>query len=426
MTLRSLTLRTLVASMAAVGIGMVNSILLARWMGPTGRGEIAAAMLWPSILVYTSSMGMFSATTFFSTQLDVRVESVLGNSLFFSFAQSIGAVLLGFFTLPWLLSSQSGMVLNVSRLYLLVIPLSLVTINCTSLLQGRMQIGVTNWLRLIVPTGYLVGVIFLKYSGFLTLLNIIILHLLLNIIALGAGVFIMWRLRTIRELGCDVGLAKKMLKYGLKVQVGEVSQTANVRLDQALMAAWLPPAQLGFYVVAVSAAGIPNILSSTVRFIITPAISNTEAARDKHALLIVAFRKYWILSLLIGIAIGAILPFTIPLVFGVNFIAATLPALILLVGAIAVGAKDVLTGGSQGLGNPWLSSRIDLITFCITGVLLFLLLPRFGIIGAALITTSVYLVQLVLIVINLNRSHNITPLSLFRLNLADMREVLRS
>ena len=64
--LRPLILRTLVTNLVLSAIGLLNSVLLSRWLGPAGRGEVAAAMLWPTLLVYLSSLGLISAILYFA------------------------------------------------------------------------------------------------------------------------------------------------------------------------------------------------------------------------------------------------------------------------------------------------------------------------------------------------------------------------
>ena len=43
--LRSLIVRTLLTSFEIAALGFASSILLSRWLGPAGRGEVAAPIL---------------------------------------------------------------------------------------------------------------------------------------------------------------------------------------------------------------------------------------------------------------------------------------------------------------------------------------------------------------------------------------------
>jgi O-antigen/teichoic acid export membrane protein len=422
--LRSLIFRTLVTNSGLVALGLVNSILLSRWLGPTGRGEVAAAMLWPTLLVYLSSMGLIASVLYFAATPDSKLQPIFANAMALAVIQGAVALIIGYVALPYLLHSQTAAVVNAGRLYLLVIPLSLSTQYGISILQGRMHMKAFNWLRTILPFGYLTGTLTLATVGHLVLLNIVILHLCLNVVAWIGTLAILLKLGMRPSFQIERDLGKQMLKYGAKVQVGNASGLANQSLDQVLMAAWLPPAYLGLYVVAVSSASLCQVFSLAVQMVSTPSITRCESQSERAAVLESVFRRYWVFSLLITLAIAGILPLAIPIVFGVNFSAAIWPAEILLLGALFVGAKEVLAGGAQALGNPWLGSKAQLLALLVTVGLLYVLLPSMGITGAAIATSAAYGTQLIMVLSGLQRSHGIPASKLLRIKPTDLRSAL--
>ena len=124
-------------------------------------------------------------------------------------------------------------------------------------------------------------------------------------------------------------------------------------------------------------------------------------------------------------AVAAILPFGIPLVFGPEFGDAIWVAEVLLVGSLLIGARDVLSGGANALGDPWLSSKAQLCAFVATVVLLCALLPRFGILGAAVSSSAAYAIQLGIIVRGLHVSHAIRSISLFHIERNDIKSAVQ-
>jgi O-antigen/teichoic acid export membrane protein len=417
--IRSLILRTLVTNSGITALGLANSVLLSRWLGPAGRGEIAAAMLWPVLLVYLSSIGLLVSSVYFSAQPHSKPRIVFNNAIVLGLLLSVVALPVGYVMLPWLLKSQTSAVISASRLFLLVIPLSLISQFGIGVLEGRLRMVASNWLRTIVPFGYLAGTLSLTSLGRLTLINILLLHLFLNAATLICAVAVLAKLGIAAGFQVDLGLAKQMLKYGSKVHVGNLSNLANLSLDQVLMAALFPPAFLGLYVIAVSSAGLSQMFSQAVQTVATPGIAQKESGSDRILLLQGVFRPYWLISFVIMITIGALLPILIPVVFGSAFRGAVWPAEILLLGSFFVGAKQVLAGGAQALGDPWLSSKASLIAVAVTVALLLVLLPKIGIMGAAIATTTAYFAELTVVVYGLYRGHSISPVSLFRLNSRD-------
>jgi len=422
--LRSLIWRTLITNFALAALGLVNSILLSRWLGPAGRGEVAAAMLWPTLLVYLSSLGLITGILYFAALPESKPQAIFANGLWLGLSQGAAAILVGFAALPWLLRSQTGEVVVAGRVYLLVIPISLIIQYGISILQGQMRIVAFNRLRLILPAGYLVGTIILMLAGQLALLNIILLHLLLNVIVIVAMLMALSKSGIYPRLGVHGALARQMLKYGAKVHIGNITGLANMSLDQVLMAAWLPPTYLGLYVVAVSAAGLAQIFSQAVQMVLTPRITQKESLAERAAVLQGAFRRYWLLSFLVTLLIAALLPVALPLVFGANFKEAVWPAEVLLLGIFFLGAKDVLSGGAQALGNPWLGSKAHLIAMFVTVALLYLLLPPLGIMGAAIATAAANGTQLVVVAYGLRQTHLISLTGLFRFKTTDLLAAL--
>lgn len=422
--LRSLIWRTLITNFALTALGLVNSILLSRWLGPVGRGEVAAAMLWPALLVYLSSMGLIPAILYFAALPESKPQAIFANALWLGLAQGAVAILVGFAALPWLLRSQTAEVVGAGRVYMLVIPLLLVTQYGVSILQGRMRMVAFNWLRLILPAGYLLGTIILMLAGQLSLLNIILLHLLLNVIVIAATLTALSKLEIRPGLEVDSPLAKQMLKYGAKVHIGNITGLANVNLDQVLMAAWLPLRYLGLYVVAVSAANLSHVFAQAVLTVLTPSITQRESLPDRIAVLQGAFRRYWLVSLLISLAIAAALPFALPTVFGDSFKEAIWPAEVLLLGGIFIGAKEILSCGAQALGDPWLGSKAQIAAVVVTIVLLWILLPSMGIMGAAITTAAAYLTQLVVVAYGLRQAHGVSLARLFRFEWQDLLSAL--
>jgi O-antigen/teichoic acid export membrane protein len=423
--LRALIFRTLIVNCGINALGLVNAILLSHWLGPAGRGEIAAAMLWPMLLAYLSSMGIISASSYFAAAEGSRLQSIFSNAMALAVIQSAIALVAGYLALPYLLQSQSANVISTARLYLLVIPITLSTQYGTSILQGRMRMSAFNWLRTIIPFGYLAGTVALQMSGRLVLLNIVVLHLGLSITTWLGAMAVLLRLGVRPGFRPDVALAKDMLSYGAKVQVGNVSGMANQSLDQVLMAAWLPPAYLGLYVVAVSSASISQAFSQAVQIVSTPSITQRKSSAERAAVLQGVFRRYWVLSFLIAAAFSAVLPIAIPFVFGIRFTPAIWPAEVLLLAMFLGGAREVLAGGAQALGDPWLGSKAHVGALAVTVLLLYLLLPTMGIMGAAIATAAACAMELGIVVAGLRSSHGIPAMTLLRLRGGDLGSAFR-
>lgn len=398
---------TLATTVTVLALGMVTSILLSRWLGPGGRGEIAAAMLWPTLLIYLASFGLIHSILYHGAQAGIDAGEIYGTGLAIAVLQSAPALVIGYLALPTLLRSQGPEVVAAARLYLWVVPMSLVAQYAISLVQARMHFAPFNALRLVIPIGYFLGLFLLRWSTTITPHSIVVLHLVLNGLTMLGAIIAVTHLRIVRHLAVNMALARRLTTYGGKVWAGGLSQAANLRLDQALLSALFPPVALGIYVTATSVSSLLSVLANSVQMVVTPTVAGRALESERRSELQRLFRRFWLINIVAALALAAASPIVIPLLFGKAFAAAVFPTLVLIVGAMFIGAKDVLAGGAQALGDPWLGSRSEIIAMAVTIVLLLTLLPTLGIMGAALASTMAYFTQFVIVVHGLKRRHGV-------------------
>jgi len=327
--------------------------------------------------------------------------------LLLAMLQSTPALLVGYISLPTLLRSQGADVVAAGRLCLWIVPMGLIAQYAISLVQARMHFSAFNALRLIIPVGLFVGIFVLRGFTTITPHSIVVLHLILNGLTMLGAIAAVIHLGIVRHLAVNRSLARRLTSYGGKVWAGGLSQAANLRLDQALLSALFPPVALGIYVTATSVSSLLSVLANSVQMVVTPTVANRPVESERRAELQRLFRRFWGINILAALALAAASPIMIPLLFGKAFASAVLPTVILIVGAMFIGAKDVLAGGAQALGDPWLGSRSEIIALVVTVVLLLALLPTLGIIGAALASTMAYFTQFAVVVHGLSKRHGL-------------------
>jgi O-antigen/teichoic acid export membrane protein len=166
-------------------------------------------------------------------------------------------------------------------------------------------------------------------------------------------------------------------------------QFFNYRLDTYFVEFYLGSASLGIYVTAVRIAETIWILSASMsNAIVVSAAAGSSKARD-------AAFKLAILALLIGtvaavglIALGNLI---IVALFSEKFALATEPLMWLLPGAVILGIANVLGPYLASIGRP----EVNLYNACAatltTVVLDIVLIPKFGINGAAIASSVAYI-----------------------------------
>ena len=103
-----------------------------------------------------------------------------------------------------------------------------------------------------------------------------------------------------------------------------------------------------------------------------------------------SFRLTLYTQLLILTPLWLAAPYVLQYVYGKSFLAANGTLRILLLASVVLTAGGIVVSGLNGFGHPGLSTIARLASAVITVVSLLLLLPRLGIVGAALASLMGY------------------------------------
>jgi O-antigen/teichoic acid export membrane protein len=405
------------------GFGM--SVLLARSLGVEGRGSVAAALLWPQLLIYISSLGVHESSLYFAATSKWPTGVVFANAVVISLIQTFLFVPVAYVILPFLLNSQTSDIVTSSQQLLIIIPFGLLTLNGFNITRAKLNFTAYYMAQAFVPVTTVFIVIILAFNNSLSYQSVIVTYAVVYPLSILLLLWVFLRKQYWMPIRTNWVLSKAMLAFGAKVQFGAISQLANVRLDQVFMAALLPVSQLGLYVVAASAANIARSISTAARTVLTPYIASQQGENIDKALLSDKLRKYWLINVAAGLMLLVILPFAVPFVFGKEFSAAILTTEILVVATIFLGGKEILSGATYGLGSPELVSQSEIIALFFTFLGLFLLLPAYGIVGAAVATLFSYMIALAFLAFQLERKHDLQFKHIFVLRWRDFVVVVQ-
>jgi O-antigen/teichoic acid export membrane protein len=164
----------------------------------------------------------------------------------------------------------------------------------------------------------------------------------------------------------------------------------NARLDFAIVGALVGPAALGVYAVASRYAELLRLPGLAVNYVLYPTYARqggAGAARDARRIL----PRVAIIPAIVALPLGVAAIFVIPFAYGEAFRPAIVPTWILLFGLAGVGVTGVTTAFLYGDGRPGLNSLGLGTGLVVTVVLDILLIPRFGILGAAVASCAAYL-----------------------------------
>jgi O-antigen/teichoic acid export membrane protein len=213
------------------------------------------------------------------------------------------------------------------------------------------------------------------------------------------------RARVVRDGRPDPALARQIISYGTRGQVGGLLTLLNLRLDFAILDALAGPAVLGTYAVASKFAELLRLPGTALTWVSYPQLAGSTpvaAARRARRLAPPALAAVWAAGLPLFVLAG---PAT-TLLYGARFADAVPQARVLLVGMLLGGAAGVASGYLYARGRPGLNSVGMGIGVVLTVVLDATLIPAHGAMGAAIASTIAYLVSdgaLIVMLLRLSR-----------------------
>lgn len=182
--------------------------------------------------------------------------------------------------------------------------------------------------------------------------------------------------------------------YGIKGWFGHMANSANARLDQLLVGNVVKgSAGLGNYNISVQLSEMIYIPVQSVGQVMYNRIAKDKNVQNATQLVERVHRVLFYFTVLICIVVAFNAHWFIPLLYGSDFRFAVEPLLILLPGSLAMITTKVLNKFQTASGNIHISNKVNLITSAISIGLCIVLIPRYGIIGAALATTCAYIVS---------------------------------
>jgi len=384
---------TFVTRILLIGIGLITSVIVARVLGPEGRGLYAVAATIVAIGVQFGNLGLHASNTYSVARNPQLLSGLVSNSIFVSFVVGgVSSVLVGV-----ILSLQpewvqiQGLLLLLS---LISIPFGLAYLLLQNLLVGINDIHSYNTIELGTR------IISLALVGTMIVLHAITVETLyLATVFTIVGGFV-WTLRQLKTRLIpfpwpSFSLLKKNLSYGLKAYVAALFAFFVLRADLLMIQYMLGAEQTGFYAVAVGIADLLYLLPVIFGTVLFPRLTGMKTDDDRW----VYTRQVAQWIALIMVVVAGLVAFCgaplIRLLYGRMFIPAV-PALIwLMPGIIFLSINTILMNYFASIGMPLITVYSPCAAAVLNIGLNVKLIPIWGIVGASIASVAAYGMMLV-------------------------------
>ena len=384
---------TFIESIINVIIAIPTTIILGRYLGAGDLGLYRMAFTLYGITLLFADLGVPSAIIKYVSELNddfKEVNRIISTSLFISLFFGFIFFILFFSCAKFIgiffkMDELSGLVKIIS----FALTFSIIEKNLYATLSGfrkmkkRAKISI---FRNIVQLLCIGTFIFLGYG-----ISYVTLSILISSIVACSCLF--WTLRNHFVLISPFVLlsqSKKLISFGIKTVVANAMNLINYQADTLMIGYFLTKSDVGFYTISITFAKLLWVIPSSIQKVTFPMISEYYGKKmdDEINKTVLNIMKYTTcIVILLGVIIIVFSKTVITLIYGESFIRSIYPLHILIMGTMVYGTIKSVNTIFASIGKVNLFARVPTISAIFNIILNFLLIPYYGIYGAAIATT---------------------------------------
>jgi len=395
-TLRRSAAQILVVQFAAIGFSLLLNIIIGRTLGPENKGVLDIFRLLTAFIGDFGLLGIGSSLLYFYANQKKPFEQVHGTGIVYALIASLLTLLIGIigFTLwrdifdglpDWMLLLGFGLA---PFIYYRAIWSPLTIGYGKPLFNFLMTLGITLF--------NLVVVIALIATQQMSAESMVLLTAVSLVIPAAWGLF--YFIRRNPTLTPSFALMRQALGYGFVVYVGAVANVLHFRIDQLMVSNLLDLRAVGIYAVSVRFAEMILLLDTPIS---TAALKRISSAQPTESFALT--RKIALAQLVISGSVACGVALFAPLIVGLygrDYAEAAAPLAWLMPGIVAWSSARVLSQYiTYNRGKVWYPTLFSLTGLTTNIVLNALLLPMYGIVGAAVASSVSYSLVVVLVLV---------------------------
>ncbi len=384
--------------MLGIVVGVLTLTLTTQLLGPEGRGQFTLTMAALAMIIQLGNAGLHSSATYWLAQHNTRRRAIGSLLAWFSFgpvAVLFALALAVVWIWPQLIPDVPTRNL---ALAFLAGPPSMFMLLASNAFLGLGRPGAYNLLDLVGKIAGAVAVVLLLWSG-LDVVFAVYAALQLAIAAAAYNLLVGpgwpdppdWR------------IAREMIGFGARVFVVNLAMFLVLRMDLFLLNALAGTREAGLYSVAVQIGDILMLTTASVAAMLFPRLTAMEAGQRWRA----TKRVLWVSGAVLGAIALVLAAMARPVFarwFGPEFVDSTVALYWLLPGLCCLGMNTLLYQHLSSFGMPAFMVVSTCAGAAFNGAVNLWAIPRYGMAGAAAVSSATYILLLVSTIVYLNTS----------------------
>lgn len=376
------------ARVIALAAFLVTNILIARYLGPEGKGLAAIFTAVPNLVGVIAALGMDKSSAYMIGKQLHGEDAILSGLMIGAAASTLCAIALSgaYFLVSW---SEGYTALTVMLTMGVVVAATLQRLMNGVMLGRRLVslFSVTRWLPQALQALVVLATILLATLA----VNDIIVGMLVGFAAAVIYSLIALSRRISFSFRFDRACFKLLLSYGVVVSIADFLVFLNYKIQIFVLQAVSTVEQVGLFSLGQNFGELlwqaPGMMSAVI-------LSRSANAADPVAFshkIGVLLRLSLLVCAGLGIMIGVACLIGIPIVFGPAFAPSSLVYFMLLPGVVAIITFKILASDLVGQGKARMTALIMAPSVALNIGLGLALIPLWGAIGAAMAATVTYL-----------------------------------
>ncbi len=400
-------------------LSLITGVITSRILGPNGKGIYTAILVVPLMIRSLCDLGLRQATMFYLGKKAYDEKRYIGSvfGLYILTSTLSISITLALYSL---LYNPAYTPANIT-LALLTLPINLLLSYTGGVFLGKDLIAKFNRQRWIPAVFGLLGVILFvwifRWGVWGALLALVVSRLIVLFFNLGYVYKEYGWINPVFDFRIISSIVKLGIIYGISLFVIQLNYKVNIILLERLSSA----DQIGFFSVGSNIANLLWQLPAALSVVILSKSATT--ASDDQQRLSGNVLKLLRLTLLAGIAAGAVLyfviPFLLPFVYGKEFVPSVSVVQTILPGVIIMIVFKVLNSRLAGLGKPYYALFVFGPTLLLNIVLDIIFIPKYHAVGAAMVSNVCWLLSTCVFIVVFSRKTGFSLKEMFTVKKTD-------
>lgn len=401
-------------------LGIFTAAIIARYLGVENRGVYALILLLPTTIFTFLNLGINSAIVYFIGKKNNNIKDIIQSIKLISIVLITISTIIGFIII---LFYKNIFFKDVNEIYLFLALFFIPSLIYTNFLQaifiGYENFKTINYILILHPIIFLFLLTLNLFFDF-KLEGVLIAELLTHYIILFITHYYIKKLYHKNKGNASKELIYSKLKYGFKNHIANMISFFEYRLDLFMVTYYLDLKSVGAYVIAVNIAEKIWMVASSVSSVMFARIANLTDKKEKASITIYSAKVVFIVSSIIGIVLYFVSGKLIILLFGQEYNMSILPFLYLLPGIVFWSVVKVYASYIAGEGKPEYNIYVSVISVILNFIFNIILIPEYGLSGAAIATSIAYITNFILRLLVFQR---MSKVSLFNIILPTRKEL---